>query len=137
MGNAARGVAVQQQGTDVNNTRSGGVCFAGIRIGNDGVEYDHNNIGSPEAVVRGTWLLRGTTSDVWVERTINSGTLNVTDDLSSGRQATTTDRDLVMSDSTDDSNPVTTNITLRFYDASSGGNLLSTATFDLIAERLP
>lgn len=80
-----------------------------------------------------TWLDSGNNTQVWVERTIISGTLVV--DAGTGRLACTTDRIFGISRVTVGTD--TTVIDLDFYDASSGGSLLDTQRVTLTAEILP
>lgn len=56
--------------------RLSGICHAGIRFGSDGVLYKIQSNGGFSAII-GQWLLSGSSSSFWVERTIQSGTIEV------------------------------------------------------------
>ena len=114
----------------ISNNRIGADCFAGVRFNNDGTEQAADATGA-WVVSRGNWLDRGGSSQVWVKRTINSGTLDWLDPGAGRLQLSTTrsfgnTRTVVGAD--------TTNVTFDFYDAAAGGNLLDSATYDIIAE---
>jgi hypothetical protein len=71
---------------------------------------------------------------VWVERTVNSGTLD-TDTIGASRVVCSTDRIVGITRSSAGTD--TANVTLEFFDAASGGNSLDTATIALSAEFSP
>ena len=125
------GLQVSLSNTSVSNVRvSTSPCFAGVRYHSNGNEHASSNSGT-WSVSRGLWLDSGLNSEVWLERTINSGTLT-TDGIGSGRVVMSTTRIIDVQRSV--TGIKTCNVTVRAYDAASGGNLLSTATFDLTAE---
>ena len=108
---------------------SAGTCYATIEFHSNGVEYmNSTGTDSGDATSRGNWLDSGLNSEVWINRIINSGTLNRYD-AGSGRQVMSTTRRYGISKSTNGSK--TTNMTFEFWDAASGGNLLGTVTYDL------
>ena len=112
-----------------------GTAYARIRLDSDGTE-DSNTVGNLSTLTdqaRGTWLDSGDAGDVWVERTINSGTLD-NDDPGAGRLNLGTGRIYGVSHSTPPRGSTTANVTFDFYDAASGGSLLQTNTIDLTAE---
>lgn len=128
------GPGVDAVGGNITRTR-GITCYAGIRYDSDGDEYESPITGAIGINVnRGTWLTSGLTSEVWMQRTINSGSLYV--DAGSGRLAMTTSRTFQVRDTSTTGGPVTCNLTIDFYDAASGGNLLDSVTYTLSAERL-
>lgn len=109
---------------------SGSPAFASIRVDSDGKWYlDSTNGQNTFGTATGTWLASGLNSEVWIERTVNSGSLSF-DGIGTGRVAMTSDR--LMSINT--TSMKTVNFTLRFYDAASGGNLLNTANVILSTE---
>lgn len=81
-----------------------------------------------------TWLQSGSTSEVWVECSIVSGTLS--SGAGTGRFATTTTRTWTKQ-KTSGFGADTVVIDLDFYDASTGGNLLDSTRVTLTAEREP
>jgi hypothetical protein len=115
-----------------SNTRTSGLCVAYVKIDADGDFYKSDNTGAYGAAT-GNWLDSGGSDEVWVARTIDSGTLS-TDGIGTGRVQCNTDRALGTTKSTPDGSKACT-FTLNFYDAASGGNLLAskqittTATF--------
>lgn len=109
--------------------------YAGVAYNATGFEFSNNASGSNSYdVSRGLWLDSGSASEVWLERTINSGSLN-SSDPGAGRHQLNTARLLEVSDSTILGGAVTCNVTVDFYDASTGGNLLDSVTYTLSAER--
>lgn len=109
--------------------RFGSTCYARVKVDNDGDLYESNNAGTTYASYE-TWLDAGLNSEVWVQRTIISGSLNL--DAGSGRLACTADRLFGVQRST--TGTATCTIDLKFYDAASGGNLLDTQRVTLTAE---
>jgi len=117
----------------ITNVRSGAACQANFRVDNDGLEYESDNQGNYSAS-SGQWLDRGLNSEVWVERTVNSGTLD-TDTIGGSRVVCSTDR--IVGITRGSAGTDTANVTLEFFDAASGGNSLDTATIALSAEFSP
>ena len=97
-------------------------------------EYSCNSSGS-YATSRGLWLDAGDGADVWLERTINSGSLNSNDPGAGRHQMSSAWGPLEVSDSSYVGGPNTCNVTVKAYDAASGGNLLDSVTYTLSAER--
>jgi hypothetical protein len=112
--------------------RAAGTCYSGVRFNTDGDEDDKcpTNVWNDGA--RGQWLDSGSNSDVWVERTINSGSLNDSD-AGAGRLNLGTARAFSVSRASTGTH--TANVTFDFYDAASGGSLLDTVTIDISAEQ--
>ena len=114
----------------VNSTAdTPGTVYAYTKWDNDGDIYDSFATGSYGSS-SDTWLDAGTTAQVWVERTISAGSLNL-DTIGSGRAAMTTDRQLGVERGPAGSKSA--NGTISFYDAASGGNLLRTRNWSLTA----
>lgn len=113
--------------TPVSNITTSGTCYAGVDIRATGSAYRIDNTGG--ATYTGVWLTSGASNEVWVQRTINSGTLS-TDEIGAGRVSCSTDRMVRIQTI----NYKTTTVTLYFYDAASGGNLLGTRQVILEAE---
>ena len=115
--------------TDLENFRVfSSPCYARVKCDNDGDWYESNNAGSYSAA-EGTWLTSGLNSEVWIERTIDSGTL--TTDAGSGRLACSVDRVFDVQRSTFGAKTCT--LTFEFWDAASGGNSLGTKQIVLTA----
>ena len=109
--------------TSTNNTAD---CFAGIEFNSSGVEWASNNSGTFN-VGRGSWLDEGLSSEVWVERTIDSDSgdgLNW-NDPGTGRHQLSTTRAFGCTDTSIGGGAVEATVTFDFYDAASGGNLLA------------
>ena len=117
--------------TDHYRYRFSGTCQCNVKIDNDGDFYKSTNTGGYGASA-GTYRTSGGGADVWVERSIDSGTLTL-DSISTNRLSTLADRFLGVSRSSTGSKLCT--VTLSFYDASVGGNLLGTKQITLEAER--
>ena len=121
--------------SNANVYRNGvtGTVYAGVQINTSGIEYINDGGATQNFnTYRGKWLNSGASSAVWIERTVNSGTLDWKDP-GTGRLQMSSTREYGVSRSTDGSNVA--NITLTAYDASSGGNQLDTVTFQIEAER--
>lgn len=123
------GPVVAWNGHTLTNIRVGAACQANWKADNNGNKYESNNVGSNTLYQQ--WLISGSTSEVWLERTIVSGSLTL-DTIGSGRVISTTDRKLGVTRTTSGFKNCT--CTVRFYDASSGGNLLATGSLVLSAE---
>jgi len=118
-------------GGTISRTRSIN-CYARVRFGSDGIEYwTVSSGGAAYSQDKGAWMDTGANTNYWVERTINSGTLQT--DSGAGRLAMTVNRDFGCLDTTDNGIAVTANVTFRFYDAASGGNQVGSATYDFSA----
>ena len=112
-----------------------GTSYARLRFETDGNEETNNlaNIDTINSTARGAWLDGGVASDVWVERIVNSGSLDY-DDPGAGRLNLGTARTYGVSYSTPPTGSSTANVTFNFYDAASGGSLLQSVTIDITAE---
>ncbi len=104
----------------------GGTVYAYLKIDNDGIEYRNATSGSPAfGISRGNWLDKGAAGDVWVQRVLDSGTLNGADP-GAGRLNLGTDR--IFGNKQIGVGDTSTTVTYNYYDAASGGNLLGSAT---------
>lgn len=128
---AAAGPSVSPSTNPVQNFRASGTCFAGVQYNSSGVEFASTNAGA-FTTSRGNWLDSGNASDVWFERIINSGSLNWFDP-GAGRHNLATTRTIGLQQASQGINIA--NVTVRFWDAASGGTQLGSATFDLRAEQ--
>lgn len=125
------GPAVSMDAIVVSNFKgSGSPCIANARIDNDGSQYDSDNVGNFGAAAQ-VWLDKGLNSEVWVSRVISVGSLD-TDGIGSGRVVLSTDRIIGVQQAVSGTNVCSGTVT--FHDASSGGNVLDTATFSLTAD---
>ena len=122
-------VTVSPATTPINNFRPSGTCYAGVQFNLSGAEWGSTNSGS-WSNSRGNWLDSGDAADVWVQRVLNTGTLNW-QDSGSGRLQLSTTRAFGVKQSSMGARTV--NITYNFYDAASGGNLIGTATYQMQA----
>ena len=123
------GPSVSWNGQTISNVRFGGACQANWKADNDGSKYKSDNVGTYSFYK--VWLTSGLNSEVWVERTITAGSLTL-DTIGASRVIMTTDRQLGVTKTT--SGFKTATVTVKFYDAASGGNLLATGTLNLQAE---
>jgi hypothetical protein len=123
-------VVVSANPGDISLLKVGATCFAGVEFNSSGEEFRNANGGSTVfSFSRGDWLDAG--SGVWIERTVNTGTLNWLD-AGTGRLALTTSRRYGVTRGTTPG-VTTVNITFDFYDAASGGTLLDSVTIDIAA----
>lgn len=122
---------VSANGGIASNMRVNNPCYGGVSFNQSGTEFERvASSGAWNGTNRGVWLDTGVPGAVWIERTINSGTLD--DDAGSGRLSMSIHRNFGVLQT-----PVgirTMNITFDFYDAASGGNLLDSVTHDIVAE---
>lgn len=104
-----------------------GTAYSIVEFDSDGSENANSNAISPTLTdgLRGTWLTTGTGAEVWIERTINSGSFNHTDS-GPGRLQLNFSRKFGVSQT--GNGTTTCDVTFDFYDAASGGNLLDTVT---------
>lgn len=126
---------VVELGTKLHFTFNGGgsSCVCNVRISSDGNYYESNNNGG-YGTADELWLESGSAGDVWLERTITSGTLD-TDDVGTGRvNLGSGDYDLGVT--APNGNIDSAEFTLDFYDASSGGTLLDTADINVSADAM-
>ncbi len=117
---------------NISTIGSDNPVVAGLQINTDGVEWSSNSAGTYN-VGRGVWLDEGDSSQVWVERTLDSGTLDV--DPGAGRLRLDTTRTYEKHDTTIPGGAETCTVTYDYYDAPSGGNLLDSVTLVHTAER--
>lgn len=110
--------------------------YAGIRFRPNGTwELMQNNAISgtdftpPEAT--GTWLVAGSSSDVWIERILQAGTFNVSDE-GPGRHRLDLTRTFVREHKGGVRGGSATVVErFRFWDAASGGNLLDESALNI------
>lgn len=125
------GLIISPSSVQISNVRLNNPCWAGVRFSLAGTEVE-NTPSNSFSVSRGNWLDKGSAAEVWIGRTINSGPGFNIDDPGAGRHQLSTTRTFNQQQS-----PVgvrTTNVTFDFWDAASGGNLLASVTYDVIAE---
>ena len=103
-------------------------CYAGVTVATDG-GLDSGDSSNGTYTFYEQWLDAGSNSDVWVERTIISGSLWA--DAGSGRLVCSTARNFAVRRTALGTEVCV--IDLKFYDAASGGNLLDTQRVTLVA----
>ena len=104
-------------------------CIANVKVDSDGDLYRSDETGVYSSYE--TWLDAGSNTQVWVQRTIISGTLST--DAGSSRLACTSDRIFGVTVAGPNTGVKTCVIDLKFYDAASGGSLLDTQRVTLTA----
>ena len=110
-----------------------GVAISNVRLHSNGNYYESNINGDGTfGAADELWLESGSAGDVWVERSITSGTLT-TDDIG-GSRVSLASGSFTMGVTTVSSGTKTCSFTLSFYDAASGGNLLDTAAITTTAD---
>ena len=126
---SALGLAVEASTANVSYSALDATCYAGVEFNSSGVEYK-NASGTSTSFTssRGNWLLAGSSSSVWVERSVSGNALNW-QDPGAGRHQLSTTRQFGLSRSV--SGTSTSDVTFDFYDAASGGNLLDSVTIRL------
>lgn len=115
---------------DKLNLNSNSTCYAGVQYYTNGTEFATSPSGSWNRA-RGDWLDSGSNNDVWIERTINSGSLN-SSDPGAGRFQMNVNRTYRVVRTVVGTHAC--NLTIDMYDAASGGNLLDSVTYTLEAE---
>lgn len=127
-------LSVDASGSSINNLRFNNTCYAGVAFQSD--ENERNNQGSAgDATMDATFIQKyifgGSAGEVWLLRTINSGSLNSIDP-GAGRHQLSTTRKLGIERTSVGMHDC--NVTVEFWDAASGGSMLDTVTFDLDVE---
>lgn len=132
IGGGSAGPSVTMADETVSNFRTiTAPCHAKFRIGSDGNYYKSDNVGNYSASA-GTWLTTGQNSSVWVERTMKSASPTLDQDgIGGSRIVCSLNRSFGYEHSINGEESGT--VTLDFYDAASGGNLLDTADISLSA----
>ena len=105
-----------------------GDAYAHIVFKNTGAELITKSFQarpSTPTVSRGNWLTSGDASAVWIQRVIDTGTLDT--DAGSARLNLGTDREFGVHAPNENNHYMT--ITFNFYDAASGGSLLDTVSY--------
>lgn len=124
---------VEINNADVYNFGITGTIYSGIQLNTSGQEFENAGPTSQSFTLpRGKWLNSGSSSAVWVERTVNSGSLNW-QDPGTGRLQMNTTREYGVSRTAVGTG--TANVTFDAYDAASGGNQLDSVTLDISAEK--
>ena len=116
--------------TTLFNSRISGTCHAGVSLGSDGVLSHIQSNGGFSAII-GQWLVNGTASDFFVQRTIVSGTLQV--DPGAGFLQLNVDR--TYDNQRTGPGISTTELFLEVSSDISGVPIVETATFILICEQ--
>ena len=126
---AATGPVVSASTTNVSRTSlSPQNCVAGVSFNSNGTEWSTDVGGVGNYIVsRGNWLDSGLSSEVWIQRVINTGGFNYADP-GSGRLQLSSTRTFACRDISQFGGAITCNATFNFYDAASGGNLLDSVT---------
>lgn len=128
------GPTVAPASSGVSYSGVGATIYARVMFGADGVQYRNASATSTSMTTSvTTWLTSGLSSQVWVQRTVNSGSLNL--DPGSGRLQLNSDRTFGVQDVTIAGGSVSANLTFRFYDAASGGSEIGSCTLTLTANR--
>lgn len=132
LGSAVTGPVVSMNNTNNNNARFQATCWSGIRFINTGTEVglSRTNVWNEN---RGAWLDAGNAADVWVERVINSGSLNDLDPGPGRKQLTATISYSVIRTVVGIQSAV---VTFTMWDAASGGNILDVEQNTISAEFL-
>ncbi len=112
------------------NYRYQATCYAGVQFNSSGVEYWQTAAGA-WTVNKGNWLDSGASSEVWVLRVINSGSLSW-DGIGGLRVPLSTTRGMNVNRSSQGFK--TCIVTCYMYDAAAGGNLLESKQYTLQAE---
>ena len=124
------GNAINIKDRTVTNFRASGTCHAGIKLGLNGVLSTIQAAGGFSAK-SGEWLVNGSASTFYVQRTITVGTLQV--DPGSGFLQLNVDR---IYDSQRSVNGFkTTTVFFEIADSVAGTNILATATMTFECEQ--
>lgn len=117
-----------------NNIRGTSPCVAGVSFEVNNTTTISGPAGTYTTTLDNPLVSGGSMSEVWVSRVINTGSLT-TDQIGASRvQLGISPRTVECRDLNSSAASVEAcNLTVSFWDASSGGNLLDTATYDLSA----
>ena len=131
-GGAGPTVSVTYGGDAVSGTNN--PTYAGCTLRADGTLYKNTNItgAAPNVSYYEDWLDSGSSADVWVSRSITAGDLE-TDDIGTGRVNCNQQIDLYVEDTDAGASSQNCLLTLNFYDAPTGGNLLESAFMSFTA----
>jgi hypothetical protein len=106
-------------------------CSCDVRCDNDGEWRESTNTGGFPGT-SGTWLTSGLNSEVWIERTIDSGSLDGPDP-GAGRLICSTTRTYGI-DRGAPTGTDTCTLTFDFWDAATGGSNIGTKQITLTAD---
>lgn len=107
----------------INSEQEPATVYCGARVDSAGDEWEFDEFAN--AINQTIWLDTGSSSDVWIERTISSGSWN-SQDPGAGRHNLGTTRNFRVVRSTVGSQSCT--CTFDFWDAASGGNNLQSTS---------
>lgn len=125
-------VSVQLPIISLSAVLSSGPVFSGIKIDSNGTIYKRD--GTTTWVTTGNdWLLSGLNENVWVECTLDSGSLFASSSTGVRLQCTT-DYFWQVRDNIQGDAGVTANITIKLWDAATGGNELASRAYNPDAE---
>ncbi len=127
-------LSVAASATNISTLVVGATCYAGVTFSTDENEYNNQGFGDDstvDAVFVKKYIINGDNDEVWVDRTVNSGSLTH-EDPGAGRKQLNTTRRYATHRTT--IGVQAANVTLDFYDAATGGSLLQTITFNITAE---
>lgn len=119
----AAGPTVSMNTADVIYSTALGACYANLQYNSSGEEFK-NSAGAFDnfSTSRGDWLDSGAAADVWLERTITTGTLFT--DPGTGRLQLSTTRSFRVRDNNPSAASVSCDLEMDMWDAASGGNNL-------------
>jgi hypothetical protein len=120
---AGASVTVSMNTADVNYSTAINWVYANLQYNSSGTEYKNSAATQNNFTTsRGAWLDTGAAADVWLERTITSGTLFT--DPGSGRLNLATTRSFRVRDTNASPAAITCDLEMDMWDAASGGNNL-------------
>jgi hypothetical protein len=124
----------------LTTTANGVTCYAWIQYNTDAKEYRNGNPASSalDTVRNAAWITDGTPGDFWVERTIDSGTLEV-DDIGGSRVQMNSNLRLGVTLTTQGAGGgvKAATVTVKVYDDPVGGDLRDEVTFTLQCTEQP
>lgn len=124
---------VSPSSANVTKASAFSTVYANLQYNTAGTEWT-NSVATTDnfSSSRGDWLDSGSSSDVWVERTINSGSYWV--DAGSGRLNLGTTRSWKVRDTNSSPTTAVCNADYDFYDAASGGSNIGSVNVVLTAD---
>lgn len=136
LGSAQTGPLVEFNGGNSTVSSSSNPTVAGISINSDGTEKGASADGAGTMNVnRGSWLTSGNAADVWIERTISSGSLSHADPGAGRLSMDGVSYELSNQDTTIPGGANECTLTLTAWDAASGGLKLDEVTMTFSATR--
>ena len=125
-------IVLEPDGIDFNRATNV-TCYAGTFFGPDGNQYAYSAAGVATGTDFGPYIFNGTTSDVWLRCTVNSGTLDGGSSSTGTWLSGVAEPAWYIVDSSADDGAETASITVEAATDSGGSNIVDSETYTLSA----